>query len=223
VKEQRVEAVERALSIIECFSREHVELSLAQLSEETGLYKSTILRLCGSLERYGYIVRKASGHFRIGPSLWRLGSLYSRSFEQSEIIRPELKRLVDETKETASFYVQDANDRICLYREVSPHSLRFDLDEGARLPMDKGAAAHVLRAYSGHAQPENSAIRSVGYALSDSDRTPQVAAVAVPVFDKFGGFRGAIGLSGPSFRFDQTARERALDSLKAAASRLCNQ
>ncbi len=223
MKEQRVESVERALSIIEAFSAKDAELTLAQLSEETGLYKSTILRLCKSLERFGYIVRKPSGKFRIGPSLWRLGSLYSRSFELSEIIRPELRILVDEIRETATFYVREGNDRVCLYREVSPHPLRFDLDEGSRLPMDRGAAAHVLRAYSEDARPEDQAIRQAGHVISNAERSPQVTAVAVPVFGRNGDLRGSIGVSGPSFRLDRDACGRAIESLAAAATRLRDQ
>lgn len=217
MKEQRVEAVERALSIVECFSATRRELTLTELSEECGLYMSTILRLCGSLARYGYIVREPTGKFRIGPSLWRLGSSYSRGFEQAEVVRPVLKALVKATKETATFYVQDSSDRVCLYREVSPHPLRFDLDEGARLPMDRGAAAHVLRAWSASATPEDRALRSAGFAESNSERTPEVAALAVPVLNAAGELRGALGLSGPSFRFDATSRKAALVELMAQA------
>ncbi|MWB77952.1 helix-turn-helix domain-containing protein [Pseudooceanicola sp. 216_PA32_1] len=223
MKEQRVEAVERALSIIECFSAADRELTLTEISELTGLYMSTILRLCGSLERYGYIVRRPTGEFRVGPSLWRLGSLYSKGFEQAEVIRPVLREIVEKTKETATFYVREGDDRVCLFRETSPHSLRFDLDEGARLTMDRGAGAHVLRAFSDDARPEDDAIRTAGFAISEGERTPNVTALAVPVLDPTGGIRGALGVSGPTFRLDQDARNAALAVLQAASHRLNSQ
>ena len=59
-------------------------LTLAALAAATGFYKSTILRLAGSLERFGYLVREESGAFRLGPSLWRLGSLYRGGFDLGE-------------------------------------------------------------------------------------------------------------------------------------------
>lgn len=220
MKEQRVEAVERALSIIECFSAEERELTLTEISEMTGLYMSTILRLCGSLERYGYIVRRPTGQFRVGPSLWRLGSLYSRGFEQAEIIRPRLREVVEKTKETATFYVREGDDRVCLFREKSPQPLRFDLDEGVRLTMARGASAHVLRAFSQDAVPEDEAIRAAGFAISEGERTPNVTAVAVPVLTASGELRGALGVSGPTFRFDAALKELALDALNSAAARL---
>lgn len=218
MKEQRVEAVERALSIIECFSAKERELTLTEISKLTGLYMSTILRLCGSLERYGYIVRLTKGQFRVGPSLWRLGSLYSQGYEQAEVIRPRLREIVEATKETATFYVREGSDRVCLFRETSPQSLRYDLDEGVRLTMERGASAHVLRAYCAEARPEDEVIRQAGFVISDGERTPNVTAVAVPVLDSAGKLRGALGVSGPTFRFDAAAKERALCALRNAAT-----
>ena len=223
MKEHRVEAVERALSIIECFSAEARELTLTEISERTGLYMSTILRLCGSLERYGYIVRQPTGQFRVGPSLWRLGTLYSRGYAQAEVIRPVLRGIVERTKETATFYVREGDDRVCLFRETSPLSLRFDLDEGVRLTMQRGAGAHVLRAFSTDARPEDVAIRSAGFAISEGERTPNVTAVAVPVLDPTGGLRGALGVSGPTFRMDQDAKDAALAALQDASRQLNSQ
>lgn len=220
MKEQRVESVERALSIIECFSAKERELTLTEISHLTGLYMSTILRLCSSLERYGYIVRLPSGQFRVGPSLWRLGSLYSQGFEQAEVIRPRLREIVAATKETATFYVREGDDRVCLFRETSPHPLRFDLDEGVRLTMERGASAHVLRSYSNDAAPEDEDIRCAGFAISEGERTPNVTAVAVPVLNSAGKIRGALGVSGPTFRFDAQAKDRALIALRNAANLL---
>ena len=105
MSEDRVEAVERALTILDAFREGEESLSLAALAEKTGFYKSTILRLAASLERFGYLAREPNGLFRLGPSLWRLGSLYRRSFDLGEHLRPELRRLVEATTETASFYV----------------------------------------------------------------------------------------------------------------------
>lgn len=192
----RVEAVERALSILESFSETRPSLSLADLSAETGLYKSTILRLCASLQRFGYLTRnQQDGCFRPGPSVWRLAALYRRSYDLGEYIRPTLRKLVVATGETASFSVRDGQDRVCLYRENSPNPIRHHLDEGVRLPLDRGAAGRVLRAFSGDGDADHDVARK-GFAVSVGERSPDVAAVAVPVFrafDKY--FRGALAVS----------------------------
>ena len=47
----RVEAVERALAVLDAFQTDRTEMTLAEIAVATGFYKSTILRLAGSLER----------------------------------------------------------------------------------------------------------------------------------------------------------------------------
>jgi DNA-binding IclR family transcriptional regulator len=195
MSEQRVEAVERALSILEAFGERADRLTLARLAEETGLYKSTILRLAASLERYGYLNRSEEGLFRLGPSLWRLGSIYRRGFDLGEQIRPELRRLVEATGETASFYVRERNERVCLYRENSSHAIRHHLDEGSRLPLDRGAAGHVLKAFGGGNDEFGRATRRAGFYVSVGERNPDVSAVAAPVFGPSKELRGALAVS----------------------------
>ena len=214
--QDRVEAVERALSILEAFGETRAELTLTEIAEETGLYKSTILRLAASLGRYGYLVRDDRGLFRLGPGLWRLGSSYRRNFDLDEFIRPVLRELVNETGETASFSVRDGDERVCLYRENSRHPIRHHLDEGVRLPLERGAAGRVLLAHAESSGSENQIIRD-GFAISVGERSPDVAAVAVPVRRADGAIRGALAISGLASRFDAAAREIALPVLQKAA------
>lgn len=193
--EQRVEAVERALSLLEAFDEAEPTLSLAQIAERTGYYKSTILRLAGSLQRFGYLERMENGNFRLGPSLWRLGSLARRSYDLGEFVRPVLRDLVEATGETAAFYVKAGEQRLCLYRLNSPRAARHHLDEGVLLPIDRGASGRILLAYSGAEGPEHDAIRDCGYYYSRGERDPDIGALSVPVLDSGGKLRGALSVS----------------------------
>jgi DNA-binding IclR family transcriptional regulator len=205
MSEERVEAVERALTLLEAFREGEEALSLAALADKTGFYKSTILRLAASLERFGYLARTASGLYRLGPSLWRLGSLYRRSFDLGEHVRPELRRLVEATMETASFYVREGSERICLYRINSPRPVRHHLDEGARLPLERGAAGRVLLASDGGAGEPYETIRRAGQYVSLGERDPEIGAASVPVRDTVGHVRGALSVSALLSRFDTEA------------------
>jgi DNA-binding IclR family transcriptional regulator len=218
--EKRVEAVERALSILEAFTEDRRAMGLAELANETGLYKSTILRLIASLDRYGYIKRMVDGRYRLGPSLWRLGSLYQKDFDLGENIRPILRDLVNRTGETASFYVCEQGERLCLYRENSPNPLRHHLEEGNRLSLNTGASARVLRAYElGDKDCLEALLPNGGY-ISVGERNRDIAAVAAPLFDQQGSFRGALSISGLKSRFNESLRLQALDLVIAAAKGL---
>jgi DNA-binding IclR family transcriptional regulator len=216
----KVEAVERALAVLNAFAANRPTMTLGELAAATGFYKSTILRLAASLERFGYLVREDNGGFRLGPALWRLGSIYRAGFNLGGAIRPELRRLVEATGETASFYIREGRSRVCLFRHNSPQSARHHLDEGAELPLNAGASAHMLMAYTDGKGSKARAVQQRGYCISLGERDPQVAAVAVPVFDLAGQFRGALAVSGLIGRFREQERRAALAHLSASAVRL---
>ena len=188
----RVEAVERALLILEAFLDEDDAIPLNRLAIKTGLYKSTILRLSGSLERFGYLIRHENGHYSLGPSLWRLGLRCRQGFKAEEHIRLVLRHLVEETSETASFYIRDGDERISLYRENSPNRIRYHLEEGVHLPLGQGASGKLLLAFTTD-KPIDQELQKIleeGHAFSIGDRDPHAAAVAVAVHDQTGRFRG---------------------------------
>ncbi len=216
----KVEAVERALAVLNAFGADRPRMTLGELAAATGFYKSTILRLAASLERFGYLIREDNGVFRLGPTLWRLGSIYRAGFNLGGVIRPELHRLVEATGETASFYIRQSELRVCLFRHNSPHAARHHLDEGAELPLNAGASAHVLIAYTDGKGSKARTVQQRGYCVSLGERDPQVAAVAVPVFDLAGQFRGALAVSGLTGRFREQERRAALAQLSASADRL---
>lgn len=217
----RVEAVERALTILESFEEPGQELSLAELSVRTGLYKSTILRLCGSLERFGFLLRQADGGFRLGARLWRLGSMYRRDFLPSALVRPALERLRTVSGETTSFYVRDGEHRICLYRLNANRPIRHHLEEGERLPLEHGAAGRLLLAFTEQDHPGAAEIRKAGFTISLGERDPDIGAIAVPVFHQAGTIEGALTVSGLKERFDQEMCDRCLSAMLRIAAKLC--
>ena len=191
-----VAAVDRAFTILGVFADRDDALTLSQLSQRTGLYKSTILRLIESLERYGYIRRLTDGRYHVGPEPMRLSQLYQQSFRLGDAVMPVLRRLAEDSGTTASFYVVDGNARVCLHRVEPARIVRVALHEGDRLPLDRGAAGKVLRAFGGARGELYDAVRSAHYATSFGERDPQTAAIAAPVFGVRHELRGALNLSG---------------------------
>ena len=206
----RTESVERAMSILLAFSEEATQMTLTELANATGLHKSTVLRLTNSLAIYGFIQRDAKGRFSIGPSVWRLGLLFRKSFLSREAVTPALRTLVEATGETASFYVRAGDQRVCLYRENSPHVVRVHAEEGIRLNLSTGASGRVLRHFSGEDTGCAGDFTRYGSVHSVGETIPDISSVATPVFSK----------SGERTRFDRAARDRAVPTLEKAARAL---
>lgn len=197
-----VAAVDRALDILDAFRAGKPVLTLAEIARITGLYKSTILRLLGSLERYGFVWQRPDGTYQLGASLLSFASVFQDSFDLRQFVEPVLEQLVTDTSESATFYIRDGEDLVCLFRADGSNVVRdYSVRPGSRRELNKGAASVTLLQFdAGLRAPitrEAMVVVSVGNVDLD------MAAIGVPVFGANGVLQGAITLSGPSLRFTQ--------------------
>ena len=213
-----VEAVERALTIVDALGNAQARLTLKELALKTGLSKATILRLAVSLERFGYLKKNAHGEYSLGPSLWRLGSAYRQSLEIETIIRPALEALVSITQESASFWVARSRERICLYRMNSPRSARSHVEEGETSPLDKGSAGHVVSFALGQHTPYASDIGAEYVVATLGERDPDVASISAPIYGPNNEFVGALTLAGILNRFEPQIPQFKVIVRQAAAA-----
>jgi DNA-binding IclR family transcriptional regulator len=211
-----VAAVERALSILATFEPDGAARSLSEIAAKTGMYKSTILRLIVSLERYNCLSRLSDGSYQLGPSLFHWGDIYRRSLKLEDHVVPLLRNLVRLTGESASFYTRQGEQRLCLFRQDSLKSVRDHVRAGDLLPLDRGAAGRVLRDYS---EPQYTHKR-VNVISTLGERDSETGAVAVPVFGLSQGLVGALSISGPIARFTETSVDLVTKSLLDAARQL---
>src|SRR3712207_141278 len=176
-----VATADRVLTVLTAFRRGDRALSLAELAERTGLVKSTILRLAVSLENFGLIMRLHDGSYQLGAEVLRLGSAFQQSLDLESHVMPVLQDLVEETEESASFYVRHGNQRLCAYRVDSPHRLRLHIQPGDMLPLDQSAIARALKAFAKWPDDPSGALVNLPiYSAGATD--PHTAALAMPVF-----------------------------------------
>jgi len=213
-----VAAVDRAMRILEAFLEGPDALPLADLARRTGLVKSTVLRIAASLERAGALHRDPGGAFRLGPTVFRLGTRYIDGLDLRAHALPVMRRLADETGESASFYVREGGVRVCVFRvHATQHRILHYLRPGAQFPAHTGAAGRVLTSWSPPYREDAEAIRAEVLALSVAGRTiADTAAMSVPVFGADRSLAGAISLAGPATRFGPEHRGRLVRALLVA-------
>lgn len=209
--------LERGICILECFSEDRLRLQLRELAELTGLDKATLLRLLGVLLRARLLQRDDTGSYAPGPALLHLGMLYRRTFDLGSRLQPVLQAVMHQTGETVAFYVRSGSERVCLYRENSANEVRHHVEIGNRIPLSAGgSSAHVLNAYTGGKTPQLAAIQRLGYAITRGERVPQMASVALPVFEGDGSFLGALVVIGLAPRQNATAQRKAVGVAREA-------
>lgn len=197
-----VAAVDRAFDILHAFHKDRPVLTLAEISRVTGLYKSTILRLMGSLEKYGFVWQRADGSYQLGAGLLSLSTVFQDAFDLRQFVEPVLEDLVVQTAEGASFFIRDGEYQVCLFRVEGRHTVRdYALRQGDRRKLNRSAASTILRDYHdmpfAPLTPESACIVSIGSV------DPEMAAIGVPVFGAGHKLMGVITLSGPSTRFTE--------------------
>ncbi|WP_136065594.1 helix-turn-helix domain-containing protein [Modicisalibacter radicis] len=134
--QDRVEAVERALTILDVFDSPQERFTLADLAIATGFYKSTLLRLLGSLERYGYVQRGRDGRYQLGHSPVRLARRHPPGRQLAAWVQPALDALAERSGETAALLEIVAGQAECLLVAVPTVPLRHELRPGERWPLN---------------------------------------------------------------------------------------
>ncbi len=219
-----VAAVDRALCVLSALANGNGSLSLKEIANNTGLHKSTILRLIASLIHAHAVAQQPDGRYVLGPAVARFHAAYMRSFSLSHWTVAALHELVRATGESAAFYVRQGEFRLCLHRIASPHAVRDSIETGDLLPLDRGAAGRVLQAYMHTGDPAlGEQIRNEQVLLLAGDRSPELAGIAAPVFGPLEDLLGAITLIVPLQRIQRSWIAPVRESARALSRQLGGQ
>ena len=236
-----VQSVERAFALLELLADAGGSLGLTQLASASGLPLPTIHRLMATLTTRGYVRRESSRRYSLGPRLVRLGEAASRTF--GVWARPSLRKLVDQTGETANLAMLDGDTVLYVAQAPSPHSMRMFTEPGRRvLPHCTGVGKALLAQMSPDdarailvrtgmpaqtqatiTDPDTlidqlAVIRTQGFAIDDGEQEIGVRCVAVPVTAAPG--LVAISVSGPQARVTEDDVPRIVPILQEVADEL---
>jgi DNA-binding IclR family transcriptional regulator len=215
-----VAAVDRALTLLSAFKSGDESLSLIELAERAQLYKSTVLRLCASLEHARLLLKRADGRYALGPELARLNAIYAATFSLEAEVMPALRSLVAATRESAAFHVRQGGERLCLHRVDSPQLVRDHIRAGDLLPLKRGAGGRVLMAFAGARGKLYDRVRAEGVVEISGDRVAGLTGISAPVFGIEGELVGALTLTLPSSRASAEFRPMVIEAARRLSGRL---
>ena len=242
----QVHTLSRAIEILDCFSLEHPELGVREVARMTQLSSSAVGRLLAALKESGVLSQNPSTHaYMLGPKVLIWAGIYTNSLDVRNQSIDFLQELSRETQETISLYMRDGNDRLCVERIESPHTVRIVARIGRRLPLHAGSAGKVLLAFLPASRQEEiirsstldrltpntivdpevlreelARIRQDGYAISRGEWLMDASGVAAPIFDYQGDVVAAVTISGPAQRFTDEAFQRYIPMILAVAHQI---
>ncbi|WP_342238377.1 IclR family transcriptional regulator [Inquilinus sp. OTU3971] len=221
-----VQSVERALSLLEALGEDEEGTRLTDLALRTGLSPSTVHRLLTTLEQRRFVQFDPSdGMWHMGRQAFAVGAAFVRQRNFVAPALPFLRRLRDQTRETANLGVADDGEMVCLTQVESREIMRAITRVGGRAPMaSSGMGKAILSTYSEadvaavvarHGLPrltpqsltggaglaaELARVRAHGYAVDDEEFVTGLRCVAAVVHDAQGEALCAISVSGLATR-----------------------
>jgi DNA-binding IclR family transcriptional regulator len=237
-----VEAVQRALEVVDALAESDDELGTNELARRTGINASTVSRLLATLTADGIVEhRPESGRYRLGPRLLQLGNIVLARLDLRRIAAPHLRALVDSIGETATISVAGEQDAVTVDFVQSPASLQAVAHIGRPSVAHATATGKVLLAFGDRALPpagrlkaytprtivrqaalatELERVRERGHAYNFGEREDDLHAIAAPVHGAQAELAAIIGVQGPASRFGRKAMEAAVPALRTHAREL---
>src|SRR5258706_15558979 len=104
-RETQVGVLDKALAILQVFSREETMLTPREMATRTHLSLPTVYRLAQALSTHG-LLEQDEQHFRLGMELLRLGSLAAEANDLRHQSLPHMRRLNACTGESSEMHVR---------------------------------------------------------------------------------------------------------------------
>jgi DNA-binding IclR family transcriptional regulator len=240
-----VPALERGLKVLELFDRQHVELGPPEIAKALKLPRTTVFRLTQTLEGLGFLERNGTA-FRLGPAVLRLGFEYLASLELTELARPVIERLRDETNCASQLVIRDGREVVVVLKAPSASMFASNVNIGSRFPAhatilgrtllceladDELARLYPERSLKSYSQstPKSTADlrellaedRRRGYLMSEGFFERGICALAAPVRDQSGRIVAAVSLTLQRQSLEpRDLRDRLIDQVRAAAAQI---
>ena len=242
----RVQVLDRAIALLNCFSVQKPEMGVGQLARVVGISKTAAHRLLSDLQQHGWIQQNTDDRrYRLGFKLVELGNRVIDGLDLAALAQPFLDSLARKTGETAHLAVLD--EGMCYYiaKVESQHSIRMSSHVGKRNPAHCTAVGKTLLAHAPDSavhrvvakqglprftrytntsirrlKEELSLVRERGYAIDDQEFEENLRCIAAPVRDHTGKVVAAVSMSGPTMRATDQALPKLAEMVMDTARRI---
>lgn len=228
----------KAVAVLDVFTADDSQLTLAEICRRTGLAKGTAHRVAADLVGAGLLDKRGTG-YRLSTRLFALGMRASVELGLIEVATPFLEDLYEHTHETVHLGVRDALDVVYIAKIGGHRQAATPSRIGGRMPLHCTAIGKTLLAHAGaevvdavvagglerrasrtiasarvlRAQLET--IADTGIAYEHEESAVGIVCVAAPITDETGAVVAAVSVTGPAARF---VPERHRAQVRAAAT-----
>ncbi|MBB5157206.1 IclR family transcriptional regulator [Saccharopolyspora phatthalungensis] len=240
---ERNSTADRALDILGMFKEDLPVISGTEVAARLGVAKSTAYRYVQSLVGTRFLEEAPGGGFRLGLRVIELARLARQTYGLSDVAAPVLAELARSVGETALLTRRVGDLVVCLDRaESDKHRVRISYERGSTLPINAGASALVLLAWSPAEEAEAvlrgttlrrfteatltdvsqllarlEQIRTDGYSITRSEVDHDVLGIAAPIRGAAGNVVAAVSVAAVANRVSDSVESEIIKRVCAAA------
>lgn len=233
-----------ALQLMRYFTAEQSVWGVRELAAASGVHRAVVQRVLATFAEEGFLVQDDLGRYALGLRWFELGEIVRHTLSPTDVVKPALSRLAQQTGETVFLSLLDGHEGLCLDMAHSGQPLRFSIEEGQRFALDTGSHGKAMLAFQSstlcdevcqkaHQQAREHAhrhvpdrqvldahlarIRETGWAYTSEEAVPGVSGLAIPLWSKDKRtVIGSLAIAGPVQRLDEQAVPKFLDALHEA-------
>jgi DNA-binding IclR family transcriptional regulator len=228
-----VTALKRGLEILRSFEQGERLLGNAELAQRTGLPKSTVSRLTGTLSALGYLSADSRlDKYQLGTGVLSLGYAFLSSLEVARLGVSPMRELADYGKVNVGLAAPDHLDMVYVEAAIGSGNTFFQLSPGLRIPIESTAAGFAFlstlsprdqKALLDHirtARPQRfpKAVADLNKATAElaergfciAEWQPDIIAAASPLLEADGSCRFVFNCGGPKYMLTRKRLESEL-------------
>lgn len=237
-----IQSIERCFTILDHLSSPDSPLSLEDLTQKTGLNKTTCFRFLKTMRQLG-LVEQDRKTYHLGQKIVSLGLKALKGLNIRQEALPVMQKLREETGETVNLSLLSGTEIIFIERVMSDYIVNSNINVGDRLPVYCASMGKVILAYMSEERAaaiisqlkfkaktertissptslkkELTEIRDRGYAINNEELEKGLRAVAAPIIDYTGEAFAAINVAWTTARrpFKRTFTDFAEKVVEAA-------
>ncbi|SMO45837.1 IclR family transcriptional regulator [Melghirimyces algeriensis] len=223
----------------------HEELNLNEMVQLSGLPKTSVFRMAGTLEDMGFLKKDENGKYSLGLLFLQFGQLVSSRLGIRNIAYPYMEALRNEIDEAVNLVIRDGDEAIYIEKLDTNQPVRVYTQTGRRAPLYAGACPRIILAYASDQEileyMNNTELRRYasgtitdkeqlmevlrkskkeGYSISHSELFDNTTAVAAPIFDANGAIAAGLSIVGPDVRIQSEHLPGIIAKVKRTASQI---
>ena len=242
-----LKTIEKAISVLKCFTEWDSSLSTTELSKKLGTNKPTMSRILTTLKKHDFLEQEPSTRrYHLGSGMARIARAFNRYMnnEVVKIAKPIVDRLRDEIGETIHIEVLSGANIYLAYAAITSNRVSLMVDVGDRLKPHVHAGAKAIVAFSEPLEIERwlalelpkhkkntitdpeklreiyRKVRQTGIAYDWEENLTGINAIAAPVFDHKDTPVAAVTIVVPSYRMGKRWDGHSIELLKGAANKI---